>query len=104
MSARVESAQPPYKPEVQAVFDRLPRSWMPPFKLFTVLARDANLLQRFIRGAPAYFDGSHLTVRQREILLDRVTANCRCEYEWGAASRRRPGRVGVRTPPKRTGA
>lgn len=83
MSARLESAQPPYRPEVQAIFGRLPRSWMPPFRLFTVLARDVNLLQRFVRGAPAYFEGSHLTVTQREILLGRVTANCRCEYEWG---------------------
>jgi hypothetical protein len=29
---------------------------LPPFRLFTVLARDANLLQRFVRGAPAYFE------------------------------------------------
>lgn len=83
MSARLEPAIPPYAPEAQAVFDRLPQSWLPPFQLFTMLARDPNLLLRFTRGAPIYFDGSHITIRQREILLTRVTANCRCEYEWG---------------------
>jgi len=82
MTARVPPATPPYAPEVQAVFDRLPRSWMPPFELFTVMARDPRLLQRFTRGAPIYFPETNLTVRQREVFLDRVTALCRCEYEW----------------------
>jgi alkylhydroperoxidase family enzyme len=28
-------------------------------------------------------DRGHLTVRQREIVIDRVTAQCGAEYEWG---------------------
>jgi len=83
MTARLDAATPPYAADIQAVFDRLPAGWNPPFRLFTTLARDPALFQRFIRGAPIYFPGSHLTLRQREILLHRVTANCRCQYEWG---------------------
>lgn len=83
MPARITPAAPPYAPEVQAVLDRLPRNWMPPFLLFTTLARDVRLFQRFTRGSLIDLERGHLTLRQREVFLDRVTARCRCEYEWG---------------------
>jgi alkylhydroperoxidase family enzyme len=80
---RIDLVDAPYEPDIQAVFDRLPAGWSPPFALFRALARDGRLFHRFIRGAPVYFPDSNLTIRQREVLLLRVTANCRCEYEWG---------------------
>jgi alkylhydroperoxidase family enzyme len=49
--------------------------------LFRVLARDARLFQRFMGGG--LLDKGHLTLRQREIVIHRVTAQCRSEYEWG---------------------
>ena len=54
-----------------------------PFRLFTTLARHSELFERFIRGAPGYLPGTKLSIRQREVLLHRVTARCGCEYEWG---------------------
>ena len=83
MSARIKPVTQPYPANVQAAFDRFPRSWMPPFRLFTTLARHPELFERFIRGAPSYLPGARVSVRQREVLLLRVTARCRCEYEWG---------------------
>jgi alkylhydroperoxidase family enzyme len=80
---RIAPANPPFAPKVQALLDRLPASWSPPFKLFTVLARDERLLLRFTGGAVSYLEPSHVTVRQREVLLLRVTARARCAYEWG---------------------
>jgi alkylhydroperoxidase family enzyme len=80
---RIAPVSPPYAPNVQALFDRLPASWSPPFKLFTVLARDERLLLRFTGSAVSYLEPSHVTVREREVLLLRVTARCRCAYEWG---------------------
>ena len=80
---RSAPATAPFAPNVQALFDRLPASWSPPFKLFTVLARDERLLLRFTGSAVSYLEPSHVTVRQREVLLLRVTARCRCAYEWG---------------------
>lgn len=56
---------------------------MPPFRYFTTLARHPTLLERVVGGAPSYLPDSHVSVRQREILLLRVTARCGCEYEWG---------------------
>jgi alkylhydroperoxidase family enzyme len=80
---RITPVSPPFSPNVQALFDRLPPSWSPPFKLFTALARDERLLLRFTGSAVSYLEPSHVTVRQREVLLLRVTARCRCAYEWG---------------------
>ena len=39
MRRQKEAAAHPYAANVQAAFDRFPRSWMPPFRLFTTLAR-----------------------------------------------------------------
>jgi alkylhydroperoxidase family enzyme len=83
MNHRIAPAEPPFPESVQASFDRMPKDWMPPFRLFTTLARDPNLYGFFTRGAPVYFAGSNITVRQREVLLLRVTARCQCAYEWG---------------------
>jgi alkylhydroperoxidase family enzyme len=80
---RIDPAGAPFAPNVQVFFERLPKSWKPPFKLFTVLARDERLLLRFTNAATSYLQPSHVTVRQREILLLRVTARCKCAYEWG---------------------
>jgi alkylhydroperoxidase family enzyme len=80
---RIEPVSPPYTAAIQALLDRLPAGWSPPFKLFTVLARDERLLQRFIGGAVSYLQPSHVTIRQREVLLLRITARCHCAYEWG---------------------
>jgi alkylhydroperoxidase family enzyme len=53
----------------------------PPLALFTTLARDARLFERLRNGG--LLDQGHLTLRQREVVIDRVTALCRAEYEWG---------------------
>jgi hypothetical protein len=49
--------------------------------LFTPLARDERLFERLTGGG--LLDRGHLTLRQREIVIDRVTINCGSEYEWG---------------------
>jgi alkylhydroperoxidase family enzyme len=81
MSARIAPATAPYPSETQAVFDRIMPSGAPPLSLFTTLARDGRLFQRFHRAA--LLDKGHLTLRQREIVINRVTALSRSEYEWG---------------------
>jgi alkylhydroperoxidase family enzyme len=78
---RIAPAEPPYAPEVQARFDTLMPPGVAPLILFRVLARDQRLFQRFM-GA-GLLDKGHLTLRQREIVIHRVTARCGSEYEWG---------------------
>jgi len=79
-TARIEPAQPPFAPEIQELLDRTMRG-APPLVLFTTLARDPRLFHKFF--AAGLLDRGHLTLRQREIVIDRTTALCRSEYEWG---------------------
>jgi alkylhydroperoxidase family enzyme len=78
---RVAPASPPFTPEVQAFLDKMMPPGMPPLVLFTTLARDARLFDRFTGGG--LLDRGHLSLRQRELAIDRVTARCGSEYEWG---------------------
>ncbi len=80
-SPRIAPAAPPYPAEIQARFDALMPPGVEPLVLFRVLARDQRLFQRFMGGG--LLDRGHLTLRQREIVIHRVTAQCRSEYEWG---------------------
>ena len=80
-SVRIAAADPPYAPEVQARFDALMPPGVAPLVLFRTLARDLRLFQRFMGGG--LLDKGHLTLRQREIVIHRVTARCGSEYEWG---------------------
>ena len=80
-SPRIAPANPPYPPEIQARFDALMPPGMAPLVLFRTLARDQRLFARFTGGG--LLDKGHLTLRQREIVVDRVTARCGSEYEWG---------------------
>jgi alkylhydroperoxidase family enzyme len=81
MASRVAAAEPPYAASIQDRLDRLMPNGLPPLRLFTTLARDQRLFQRCLAGA--LLDAGHLTLRQREIVIDRVTALCGSEYEWG---------------------
>jgi hypothetical protein len=78
MSARLAPLAPPYAPDLQAFLDRIMPPGVPPLVLFTTLARDARLFERFRGGG--LLDKGHLTLRQREIVIGRVTAQCRSEY------------------------
>ncbi|HUR91015.1 MAG TPA: carboxymuconolactone decarboxylase family protein [Ramlibacter sp.] len=77
---RIAPVPPPFEPQLQAIFDAVMRG-KPPLVLFTTLARDARLFEKFRAGS--LLDRGHLTLRQREIVIDRTTALCRSEYEWG---------------------
>jgi alkylhydroperoxidase family enzyme len=79
-SARIAPASPPLPAEIQQAIDAIMRG-KPPLVLFTTLARDRRLFFKFFNSG--LLDRGHLTIRQREIVIDRVTAACGAEYEWG---------------------
>jgi alkylhydroperoxidase family enzyme len=81
VSARIAPAKPPFSEDIQAAFDRIMPAGAPPLALFTTLARDDRLFAR-LRGG-ALLDKGHLTLRQRELVISRVTARSGSEYEWG---------------------
>ena len=79
-SARIEPAALPLESDMQAAVDAIMRG-APPLVLFTTMARDRRLFFKFFNSG--LLDRGHLTIRQREIVIDRVTASCDAEYEWG---------------------
>jgi alkylhydroperoxidase family enzyme len=92
-SARIAPADPPYPSEVQDRFDALMPRGVEPLVLFRTLARDQRLFQRFMGGG--LLDRGHLTLRQREVVIHRVTARCGSEYEWGVHAAFFAKRVGL---------
>ena len=81
MNARVTPAAAPFSAVIQQWLDKVMPPGMAPLRLFTTLARDERLFVRFFSGG--LLDRGHLSLRQREIVIDRTTALCRSEYEWG---------------------
>ena len=77
---RIAPAAPPLPSDVQDAIDAIMRG-APPLVLFTTMARDRRLFFKFFNSG--LLDRGHLTIRQREIVIDRVTASCGAEYEWG---------------------
>ena len=80
-TSRIAPLAQPFSQELQAIFDRIMPSGVPPLVLFTTLARDPRLFEKFRNGS--LLDKGHLTLRQREIVIHRVAARCGSEYEWG---------------------
>jgi alkylhydroperoxidase family enzyme len=91
MTARITPARAPFPPAVQAWLDLTMPAGEPPLVLFTTLARDPRLFQKFFSAG--LLDRGNLTLRQREIVIDRVTALCKSEYEWGVHIARFASRV-----------
>ena len=77
---RIAPLQPPYSPEIQGQFDRIMRG-APPLVLFRVVAGNARAWEKFRAGS--LLDRGPLSLREREIVIDRTCARTGCEYEWG---------------------
>jgi alkylhydroperoxidase family enzyme len=78
--SRIAPLEPPYESEIQAQFDRIMRG-APPLMLFRVIAGNARAWEKF-RSASLLNRGP-LSLREREIVIDRTCALTGCEYEWG---------------------
>src|SRR5712672_4436015 len=77
---RIAPLEPPYAPDVAAQFDRIMRG-APPLVLFRVMAGNARAWEKFRAGS--LLDRGPLSLREREIVIDRTCARTGCEYEWG---------------------
>jgi len=78
--SRIAPLQPPYEGEIQGQFDRIMRG-APPLVLFRVVAGHARAWEKFRAGS--LLDKGPLSLREREIVIDRTCALTGCEYEWG---------------------
>src|SRR3954447_4709386 len=78
--SRIAPLEPPYAPDIQAQFDRIMHG-APPLMLFRVMAGHARAWEKFRAGS--LLDKGPLSMREREIVIDRTCALNKCEYEWG---------------------
>jgi alkylhydroperoxidase family enzyme len=78
--SRIAPLDPPYAPELKEQFDRIMRG-APPLALFCVIAGHPRAWEKFRGGS--LLDRGPLTLREREIVIDRTCALNGCEYEWG---------------------
>ncbi len=82
--SRIEPVQPPYERDVAARLDLMMPPGVPPIALFRTFVR--NLPMATAMGEWGGYELSRrlsLTLRDREIVIDRTCARCGCEYEWG---------------------
>jgi alkylhydroperoxidase family enzyme len=82
--ARIEPLDPPYEADVHEQLTRMMPPGVDPIGLFRTFARNMTMTTA-MHGWGGYELGRTLSLskRQREIVIDRVTARCGCEYEWG---------------------
>jgi alkylhydroperoxidase family enzyme len=81
---RIEPLSPPYEPEVVQQLAAMMPPGVPPILLFRTFARNFPMTQA-MHGWGSYELSKHLSLslREREIVIDRTCARCRAEYEWG---------------------
>jgi len=78
---RISPAEPPYEPAIAAELARIMPPGVPPLVLFRTLAKSPRVFAKMFAGG--LLDKGPLSLRQREIVIDRTTARLGCEYEWG---------------------
>src|SRR5438552_13964964 len=78
--SRIAPLEPPYAPEIHEQFDRIMKG-APPLVLFRTIAGSARAWEKFRAGS--LLDRGPLSLREREIVIDRTCALTGCEYEWG---------------------
>jgi alkylhydroperoxidase family enzyme len=78
---RIAPLDAPYSPEVQESFDRIMPPGAPPLVLFRTLAGHERAWRKF--RAASLLDRGPLSLRDRELVIDRTCALAGCEYEWG---------------------
>lgn len=114
---RIAPLEPPFPEGIAELLQKMTPPGAPNIlALFRVLAVNPKLAERMM-GMGGYFLGkpSLLSLRDREVVIDRVCALCGAEYEWGvhvtafakaagfsdeqvAAFTARPARLGELTP------
>lgn len=77
---RITPLEPPYAADVQASFDAIMQG-APPLTLFRTLATSERAWRKFRAGS--LLDRGPLSLRERELVIDRTCALAGNEYEWG---------------------
>jgi alkylhydroperoxidase family enzyme len=81
---RIEPLEPPYDDAVAAQLAAMMPPGVPPIRLFRTFARNLAMTQAMTAwGRYELGRDLSLSMREREIVIDRTCARCEAEYEWG---------------------
>ena len=98
MTTRIPHMQPPYESDVAAILENMMPTNSPvePLKLFRTFTHNPAMAEA-TRPLGSHFlgRGRSISARDREIVIMRVCARCRCEYEWGVHAVAYGPRVGL---------
>jgi len=96
---RITPVSPPYEPDVERQLEAMMPPGVPPIALFRTFVR--NRAMTAAMGEWGSYELSRrlaLSMREREIVIDRTCARCGCEYEWGVHVAFFADRVGFTGP------
>lgn len=96
--ARIQAVNPPYDHETAEQLAKMMPPGVEPILLFRTMAKNLPMVSAM--GSWGGYELSRrlsLSMRDREILIDRTCARCRCEYEWGVHIAFFAQRVGLAT-------
>lgn len=80
-AARIAPRNAPYPPAVAAALEKIMPPGVPPLGLFRTVAVNERVFLRMMAGG--LLDRGTLGLRERELVIDRVTWLCGAEYEYG---------------------
>jgi len=96
VTPRIAPIETPYSPEVEAQLARMMPSSLPPIALFRTIVRNLAMAEAMETWGRYQLGRSlSLSMRDREIVIDRTCARCGCEYEWGVHVAFFANRVGL---------
>jgi alkylhydroperoxidase family enzyme len=81
---RIPPLEAPFEPETEAALTRMMPAGVPPIALFRTFAHNLAMTKAMHTwGSYELSKELSLSLRDREIVIDRTCARCGCEYEWG---------------------
>jgi alkylhydroperoxidase family enzyme len=84
MTTRVDPVRPPYPASIAERLAAMMPPGEPPILLFRTFVRNLPMTAAMSGwGGYELSKRLSLSMRDREIIIDRTCARCRCEYEWG---------------------
>ena len=78
---RIQPATPPFSESVSTALAAIMPPGVPPLALFTTVARNERVFLRMMAGG--LLDRGSVSLRDRELVIDRTCFRCGSEYEWG---------------------
>lgn len=81
---RIDPLPQPHSPAISSLLDRMMPPGVPPIGLFRTFVKNPPMTEALMGwGGYELSDRLSLSLRERELVIDRTCALCRCEYEWG---------------------